>query len=375
MQPTTTGLRSSRLARGAMRLGASLALLLPASCASADPLELIPRGTFDLPASTTDQNGQSFTITGLSGISMILGSGDARHGEFLAVMDNSNKLVRLDVTLAADGSISAAHVLGGISLAQTLDFEGIAATDLTRGTVFLSEENTPAIREYRLSDGALLRTLPTPPVFAARRANFGFESLGSLWLDSSPARLRGTLWTCNEEALTVDGNLSTSSAGSVVRLISYSVDQTTAVPGPQLAYLTEPIHGVAISGSRSGVSDMVVLPDGRVITLERSFAFSALGFFRTRIFEIVPTGATDVSALPGLIGQTYTPVSTANGRKKLLWAGDQTNLEGLTLGPRLPGGSLCLLGIVDDADPISVNRLVAFELRGAGNVPLRRWPR
>ncbi len=347
--------------------------LVACSCASAGPLEIVHRGFVNLPATTTDQNHQSFTIAGLSGISMVPGAGG--HPEFLAVMDNSNKLIRLRLMFAADGSLTGTELLGGISLAQAHDNEGVFASDAARNTVFLSDEDTPAIREYSLADGSLLRTLTTPAVFAARRANFGFESLTGSWLDSSPGSIRGTLWTANEEALTVDGSLSTASAGSVVRLLRYSVVDQTATPGPQYAYVTEPMHGAAISGSRSGLSEMVQLPDGRVLTLERSFAFSAQGFFRTRIFAIDFTGATDVSSLPGLIGQSYTPISAANGRKTLLWSGDLTNVEGLALGPRLASGNWSLVGIVDDGDPISVNRLVAFELKGVGNVPVRNWPR
>jgi hypothetical protein len=115
------------------------------------------------------------------------------------------------------------------------------------------------------------------------------------------------------------------------------------------------------------LSDLVALPDGRVLALERSLA-SSLTPFQSRIYELDFTGATDVSSLAGLIGQTYTPVS-----KRLLWSGQAAggfgqNLEGLALGPQLSNGNWSLLGIVDDGDPLSNNTLVAFELSGA-NIP------
>lgn len=349
--------------------------ILPASCASAEPLQLISRGGANLPNTATDQNGQTFTLAGLSGISRIPGAGDQFHQQFFAVMDNSNKLVRLEISFGGDGSIASANILGGISIAPTLDFEGIVSSDASRGTVFVSEESTPAVHEVRLADGQILRTLPCPAVYLSRRPNFGFESLTALWTDSSASTIRGVMWTSNEEALTVDGGLSTPSQGTVVRLLRYTIDGSTITAGPQIAYVTEPMHGASITGSRSGLADLVLLPDGRLLTLERSFAFSTQGLFRTRIFEASFDGVSDVSSLPGLIGQSYTPISSAGGRKKLLWAGDLANVEGLAVGTRLPGGGFPLVGIVDDGDPISVNRLVAFELRGVGDVPLRNWPR
>ncbi|HCK40707.1 MAG: hypothetical protein CMJ72_03325 [Planctomycetaceae bacterium] len=42
--------------------------------------------------------------------------------------------------------------------------------------------------------------------------------------------------------------------------------------------------------------------------------------------------------------------------------GNDQNLEGIGVGPRLPNGSWILLGVVDSGDPISSNTIVSFEL-------------
>ena len=42
--------------------------------------------------------------------------------------------------------------------------------------------------------------------------------------------------------------------------------------------------------------------------------------------------------------------------------GNDQNLEGIGVGPRLPNGSSILLGVVDNGDPISSNTIVSFEL-------------
>ncbi|MCC6676272.1 MAG: esterase-like activity of phytase family protein [Phycisphaerales bacterium] len=326
-----------------------LLLLLAAPAGLGQPLAVQYRNSVPLATSTTDQTGQSFTVTGMSGITRRAAD------DYLAVMDNSRYVVALHVNLVDDGSIASAQFTGGVRLADSRDFEGIAYTDAARNSVFLSEEGTPAIHEYSLATGARLRTFTTPPVFASRRSNNGFESLARHPLPVG----RGELWTANEEALTVDGPASSASVGTTVRLLHYTFDRTTQKPGAQFAYLTQPWHGTSISGAKGGLSDLLVLPDGRLLALERSFAFSASGFFQTRIYELDFTGATDVSLLPGLAGQTYTTVA-----KRLLWSGFLTNLEGLTLGPPVPAGGRAMLSIVDDGDPISTNTLHAFVITG-----------
>jgi len=324
-------------------------LAIPLICipavATAQPLTL--RNSFDLPAATPSTPGvPSFPITGLSGITYATGT------TYYACLDNSSHLIELGITLAPDGSILTASVIRGIILSEIHDFEGIAIASPT--SVYLGEEDSPAVHEFDLATGARLSTLPTPAVFLQRRPNFGFESL---------TRRGHTIYTANEEALTPDGPLSTQAAGTVVRLQRY----TSGLPDLQFAYRTEPLHGSPISGSRSGLSDLLTLPDGRLIALERSFAFNLAGLFRTRIFALDLAGATDTSALPSLAVASYTPIA-----KTLLLSADLTNLEGLCLGPRLdPPGSpgpyrYALLGIVDDGDPISTSRLYSFEL---ANIP------
>lgn len=317
--------------------------------AAGQPLSVLHRGAVPLPTSTTDQTGQTFTVTGVSGITR------RSANDYLAIMDNSRYVVKLRVEIGELGEIASAQFTGGVRLADSRDFEGIAFTDEARNSVFLSEEGTPAIHEYSLATGARLRTFTTPPVFASRRANNGFESLARHPLPVGS----GELWTANEEALTVDGPASSASVGTTVRLLHYTFDRDTHTPGPQYAYLTQPWHGSSISGAKGGLSDLLVLPDGRLLALERSFAFSVAGFFQTRIYELDFEGATDVSSIPALTGATYTPIA-----KRLLWSGHLTNLEGLTLGPPLRGNMRSMLSIVDDGDPISTNSLSAFVLTG-----------
>jgi hypothetical protein len=326
---------------------------LLAGSANAATLALQFMSGANLASTSHDQNGSAFTVAGFSGLTWTgpeLGGGGS---SYIAVMDNSNKLVRLSILLSADGSIASVAVVpgGGLSLANSRDFEDIAYRGAALNSVCLCEEGSPEVRGYRLDTGSLARVLPRPAIFANRRANFGFESL-------SLSRTRSSLWTANEEALTNDGPTSTPTAGTWVRLLQYDATTTPPTAVAQFAYRTQPIHGSVISGARSAVSQVVALPSGKLLVLERSFALGST-FFQTRIYEVDITAATDVSALGTIVGTTYTPAT-----KRLLYSGDQTNLEGLCLGPKLPDGSYALLGIVDDGDPISVNRVVSFRLTG-----------
>jgi hypothetical protein len=328
----------------------SISILIVAATSSfaTAQLSIAVRNLVPLPTTTVDQFNQPFTITGLSGITATTTGSST----YWAVMDNSNKLIRLSLSFGPDGSITGATVEGGLSMSATSDFEGIATMNGT--TAYLAEESTPSIRTVSLLDGQVFNNATIPPVFANIRPNFGFESLGCMG--------HLYMWTANEEALAVDGPGSSAAAGTVVRITLFFDEGGAIGSAFQHAYRTEPWHGSAIPSARSGLCDLVALPQPQLLSLERSFALSAAGFFQTRIFELDLSQATDVAALPALAGATYTPVG-----KRLLYQGDQQNLEGLTLGPNLGPGRYALIGIVDDGDPISVNRLVAFEISG---VPL-----
>jgi len=294
----------------------------------------------------------------LSGATYVGPVNDGLH-RFLAVQDSGNHLFAIDVALNANGSLGSATAVSKTLLSPGFDFEGVVYNGPERNTVYVSEEDTPSVREYDLATGLQIDALPIPAVFANKRANFGFESL-------TKHASTGVLWTANEEALTVDGPISSLAAGTYVRLQSFIESGGSATAGAQYAYRVNPIHaGTSVdSNTRSGLSDLVALPDGTLLALERSLA-SAIPPFQSRIYQIDFTGATDVSVPPfdaGLIEQTFTPVG-----KTLLWSGQAgggfgQNLEGLALGPQLANGNWSLLGVVDSGDPISNNTIVAFEL-------------
>ncbi len=304
---------------------------------------IAPRGAVALNVSAVSN------VAEMSGVAS-LGLVEGQH-RFTAVQDSGNQLVHFSASFAGDGTLQSAVAIDTLALAPGFDFEGVAYTHSTRNSVWVSEESTPAVREYSLTTGMQLQLLSPPAVFASQVGNRGLESL---------ARSIGgnTLWTANEEALTIDGNLATDTTGTVVRLQQFAAAGDGYVAAAQFAYQVDPVH--TGSPNRSGLSDLVALPDGSVLALERSLGGIT---FESRLYQIDFHGATDISGSifdTGLMDAAYLPVA-----KRLLWSGQAggglgQNLEGLTLGPQLGDGSWLLLGVVDSGDPLSGNTVVAF---------------
>jgi len=287
----------------------------------------------------------------LSGLSWT--GGDLYH----AVSDSDHTVYPLSIDLDRATGFPLSTFFGTpLVLDSGSDLEGIAL-NAGDGSVYVSDETGPALREHWLLDGTLRQTLPMASVYFNIRPNYSLESL----------TLRSghrALWTANEEALDGDGPLSTVGQGTVVRLQRYTHD--LQLDG-QWAYVTDGITALCpfVNEEASGVTDLAALPDGRLLVLERELGgvgFFLLPEFRSRIYEVDFTNATDVSGIGELEGATYTPTA-----KELLWEGTFTfiNYEGMALGRQLDDGSHSLLLISDDGSGL-VQSLHALRLHGAG---------
>jgi hypothetical protein len=322
------------------------------------------------------------TVSDMSGVTYLGPAAGGAH-RFLAVEQTKGELLQFDLSLDAEGGVAAISNVTAIPIALASDFEGVAYTSTARNSVFVSDENIPGVRELNLATGAQMQNVAIPAVFTAnKRPNLGFESL-----TRSPDA--ATMWTANEQALTVDGPLATASAGTTVRLLKFAVADNAVTAGAQYAYEVEPIHGASTLGNpQSGLSDLVAMPDRTLLALERSVAV-ATPIYLSRIYEVDLSGATDIGTAEfaaGLAGQAYSPAA-----KQLLWSGAADaaagqNLEGLALGPRLASGSWTLIGVVDGGDGFSGNTIVSFtatanpsadfdEDGDADGEDFRRWQR
>ncbi len=310
--------------------------------ASAD-WAITPRGFVSLSADPM------WDIRELSGVTY-LGSAAGGLERFAAIQDENSRIVVIDVAFSANGTIDSATAASVRTLNVGADYEGIAYTGPARNSVFVSEETTSGVHEHSLATGVRLQSVGLPNVFQADIGNRGLESL-TRSVDGT------TMWTANEEALSVDGPLATQAHGTTVRLQRLTDNGVTVSAGPQFAYNVDPIHA-GNDPDRSGLADLVMLPDSTLLALERSRTQSIS--LQNRVYQVDFTGATDISTpayAAGLDGKSFTPVG-----KSLLWTGSAAgNMEGIALGPQLAGNRWVLLSVFDNAG-FGPNFIASFEL-------------
>ena len=296
---------------------------------------------------------------------------------YFAVADNGADVWGLypcTIQLSADGktvsSFQIATTNNAVKPSGTSDVEGIAY-DPSTGNVWIADESKKTIKEYDPTTGAVLQSLTIPSVMTKNRSNYGFESL-TISGDGL------TLWTCNEEALTCDGDRSSYSSTTTVRLCKYTratVRENFTLTG-MYPYTTEKwtYQYDYSSKARCGVADLCALPDGSLLVLERELSFNstsvigiALGsnLLGWKLYHVTdPSGATDVQNYPALTNTMWAAVG------KALLASDGAsltsygNFEGICLGPRLSDSSVSLLLISDSGDGYSPRKILPLVLSG-----------
>lgn len=304
------------------------------------------RGAVSLPDDVMAPGAAPQPLTGLSGVTWL------GRDRYAAVLDNSASVVRFRLELAPDGTPLAASGFEPLAVAERHDYEDVAPRLGGVPAIFLCEEDTPAIRVFRLADGTAEGTIPLPAVARSRRANRGLESLA---LDPDGRHL----WTANEEALVPDGSPAGPGVGTVVRLMRLSL-QAGGQPF-QAAYRVDPPHDfvpVFAGPTLSGVVAIVALGQGRLLVLERSGG-PGLPPFESRLSLVDTSTAVDVSR----IGSDLAGRPEAMVPKILLWsAALGLNVEGLCLGPALGDDRRSLIGVSDNGGLATPTQLLGFEL-------------
>ena len=261
----------SRVSAG--RLAATGAMLVVLSFFSAEAAVSLTKGT--------EKNRGTYP-RGLSGLTYLGGN------KYYAVADNGVEigLYPCTVALAEDGlsvsSFSTVATNMAVKLPGTSDLEA-CAYDPATGNLWVADEAGATIKEYT-TNGVAVRTLDYPGILKSKRHdnNRGFEAL-TISGDGL------TMWTCTEEALTIDGDISAQGSGTLVRLVKFT--RATVNDTFQLAamypYLTDGWHnqyGLEASGAahgsgsgRRGVAALTALPDGSLLVLERECSSDTAG--------------------------------------------------------------------------------------------------
>lgn len=309
------------------------------ACAQTDPLAIT--------ASGQGQVGFASNAIGeLSGITYL--GGDS----FIVVSDTNATMAPATIVIdRTTGQITSASLGTPIPVAGGSDLEAIAY-DHRDGSVLISDESGNTITRHDIAGGSQAGSVAVPTIYANARGNRGLESLSLAPADFS-------LWTANEEALTVDGPTSTSTAGTIVRLQRFDA---SGQPAAQFGYLTQPHAGDStlfnIPG-QSGVSDLVALPGGRLIVMERELG-GVIPSYRNRFYLIDDAEADDTTNSPGL-----TKADKLVDKQLLIQiSAGFTNFEGVGLGPMLSNGDYALVLVSDDGAPNNPQNLLTLRLSG-----------
>jgi 3-phytase len=312
--------------------------------------------------------GTTFEGTLVGGLSSI--AYDEAEGVFYALSDDPSQFgparfytLRVDVS---DGSLANGDVdfldvttlLGpdGVPFAPlSLDPEGLALTK-DRTLVITSEGIAnrlidPWLRLFSL-DGAQLGSLPLPDAFlpnaaATRgvRQNLGFESA------ATPPNGR-FLWSGTEGALVQDGPAASLTERSPARLLRYNLQ--TGRLDRQYVYWTDTIAEPPVPPTAfavNGLVELLPLNNEFLLSMERSFSVGAPDTGNTiKLYAVKVAGATNVDGAGSLAGslEDLRPVE-----KTFLLDLDTLgipldNVEGMTLGPKLPDGRQSLLLVSDN---------------------------
>ncbi|QZZ23416.1 esterase-like activity of phytase family protein [Leptothermofonsia sichuanensis E412] len=332
-------------------------------------------------------------VGGLSGITY-----DRQRDRFYAISDDRSQLaparfytlkVTLDSATPEAPKIRQVEIENVTFIADedgkpfpkgTVDPEGIALSPA--GTVFISSEGVsdsripPFVREFDLQTGQMKRNLLIPerynPVFEEDRQiqgvrnNLGFESLTLSPGGYGKATLEPyRLFTATESALVQDNDLGDAGQGATKnRMLHYVVEDSRALILSGHLY---PMEAPPEGAMYHGLTELLAVDQGgHFLSLERSFGENG---FTAKLFQLATGGANDISAIASLQGN---PRGIQSIYKQLVL--DLTtigikldNLEGMTLGPRLPDGSQSLILISDNNfNPQQVTQLLLFRIRGLG---------
>ncbi len=282
-------------------------------------------------------------------------NGEARFYSLrLDLASNDSTNIRLK-KVAVEGVTSLKKTDGETFPWDSINPQGIALSP--RNSVFVASEGIthagipPFVGEFDLKTGNQRGSLPIPKRYIPDASddkqqqgvleNLGFESLSIDPETFSPGGLDPfRLFLATEAPLMQD--LDPEQA-SKLRLLHYIiVDKTPQLVSENL-YTLDQVPMTVLNG----LTELVTIGGGQFLSLERSFGLSG---YSARIYQVAVGAATDTSRIKSFKGQS---AMVEPARKKLLLDLNELgiplyNLEGMTLGPRLPDGSQSIVLVSDD---------------------------
>lgn len=328
------------------------------------PLKVELLGSYTL----AQKQFQNTAVGGLSAITY-----DRKNNLYYAVSDDRSdrspaRFYTLKLDIDQTPSLKSVEIQNVITLKDengkpfeqgAIDAEGIALSPLK--SVFISSEGSvndgisPFIGEFDLQTGQLKRKLTLPETFLPDdrgvkqtrgiQDNRGFEALTlNAGAATAPPAEPFRLFAAVESPLIQDLSLPIRSESPLNRVLHYQLLEGRSALISEHAYPLDPKPASALD---HGLTDILSIDQGgHFLSLERSFG---LGGFQIKLFQVETGTASDTSTIKTLRNAQGIQVA----RKELLLDLNQLkirldNLEGMTLGARLPDGSHSLILVSDD---------------------------
>lgn len=317
----------------------------------------------------TFTTGEKYAETELGGLSgLVYDKGTKR---FLAVSDdkslvNETRFYEFDISFADKKfSVKPTKVVklknkdGKYFKKGEADFEGITfyGKDVlisSEGAINRPKPTPPEL--YRFDrEGNFLSLVSIPEKFLlpkkehtdkmyGSRDNHSFEAL-------STSRDGKTVFMGSEEALFQDGQITTTSYSSHVRIILYK----DLKPASEVAYQLEKVEAIKadLSSAENGLVDIAAVDDKTFYTMERSW----LPFMNKNVVRIfkckITDKTTDISSMDSLKDKSFVSVekelvADIDDYIPLMTIKELDNIEGIAFGPNLPNGNPTLVIVSDN---------------------------
>jgi len=303
------------------------------------------------------------TVGGLSSITY-----DKKRGVYYALSDDQGQLqparfYTLTVNLS-DGHLDNGDVTftgvttllapdGNPYPVASLDPEGLTLTK--KGELILTSEGfalrniAPFVRRYSL-DGRFLGDLPVPAAYLPTGPTHGVRN--NLAFEAAAVTPDGNhLYVGMENALVQDGPAASLTTGSPARILRYNL-------GPrklerEYVYVTDPIVEPPVPATQfavNGLDELLMLKHDSGLAMERSFSVGAPGTGNTiKLYTVDFHGATDVKGLDSITGVKKLKTVDKSLLLDLRTLGiPLDNIEGMTLGAKLPDGRRSLVLVSDN---------------------------
>lgn len=272
---------------------------------------------------------------------------------YAMVSDKSDSALFFNVRLYISkqtGELMQAEWMGDQGKAELSGLDNEAIARVSDKSVVIASEGKCRLKEYALngdSTGLWGWSMSAADYYD----NYNFESVA---YDS----LHQRLWTINESTMRRDGKPASPQniSANVLRLLSFDWASRSTTPTAYLYRMDMPTTMKEAQTYAMGVSELCVLPDGKLLVLEREAFVPKVklgAFCNCKLYVIDPNNekpyALDKPIEPGapyvekhLLTSWRTTLSLFNQS----WA----NYEGMCLGPQLDNGDQVLILVSDAQD-------------------------